>query len=165
MLCRHKRDSKATFTCPFHGWTFSNDGRLLKVKDAEGAGHPEQFDCDGSHDLKRLGQFASYRGFLFGSINPDVQSLEDYLGEARVMIDMVADQSEEGLEVLRGGSTYTYGGNWKLQAENGADGYHVCAVHWNYVATVQNRSDSGNDKVKSVDASKWAKQTRPPPTR
>ena len=37
MICRHKRGNKATFTCPFHGWTFSNSGRLLKVKDPDGA--------------------------------------------------------------------------------------------------------------------------------
>jgi len=36
---------------------------------------------------------------------------------------MIVDQSPEGLEVLRGSSTYTFDGNWKLQAENGADGY------------------------------------------
>ena len=41
MLCRHKRANKATFTCPFHGWTFNNTGKLLKVKDPEGAGYPE----------------------------------------------------------------------------------------------------------------------------
>lgn len=33
MLCRLKRGNKATYTCPFHGWTFSNQGKLLKVKD------------------------------------------------------------------------------------------------------------------------------------
>lgn len=159
MLCRFKRANKATFTCPFHGWTFSNTGKLLKVKDPKGAGYPDQFDCDGSHDLTRVPRFESYRGFLFGSLNPDVSSLEDYLGEARKMIDMVADQSEEGLEVLRGGSTYTYDGNWKLQAENGADGYHVSAVHWNYVATTSRRGQEGKeDKIKANDASKWAKQ-------
>ncbi|NJR43875.1 MAG: hypothetical protein HC767_15675 [Akkermansiaceae bacterium] len=36
-------------------------------------------------------------------------------------------------------TTYTYDGNWKLQAENGADGYHVSSVHWNYAATTQAR--------------------------
>lgn len=158
MLCRHKRQNKATFTCPFHGWTFNNTGKLLKVKDPEGAGYPEQFNKNGSHDLKRVALFESYRGFLFGSLNPDVLPLSDYLGEAKVMIDMVADQSDEGLEVLRGSSTYTYQGNWKLQAENGADGYHVSAVHWNYVATTSHRADEGKDEVKSVDASKWNKQ-------
>jgi benzoate/toluate 1,2-dioxygenase subunit alpha len=158
MLCRHKRQNKATFTCPFHGWTFNNTGKLLKVKDPEGAGYPDQFNKNGSHDLKRVARFESYRGFLFGSLNADVMPLSDYLGEARVMIDMVVDQSDEGLEVLRGSSTYTYAGNWKLQAENGADGYHVSAVHWNYVATTSHRADEGKDEVKSVNASKWNKQ-------
>ena len=158
MLCRFKRANKATFTCPFHGWTFANTGKLLKVKDPQGAAYPDQFDCDGSHDLTKVARFDSYRGFLFGSLNPDVPSLEDYLGEARKMIDMVADQSEEGLEVLRGSSTYTYDGNWKLQAENGADGYHVSAVHWNYVATTARRGKETEDKIKANDASKWAKQ-------
>ena len=38
MLCRFKRGNKATYTCPFHGWTFNNSGKLLRVKDPEGAG-------------------------------------------------------------------------------------------------------------------------------
>lgn len=159
MLCRFKRQNKATFTCPFHGWTFSNTGKLLKVKDPKTGGYPDQFDCDGSHDLTRVARFENYRGFLFGSLNADVEPLEDYLGEARKMIDMIVDQSPEGLEVLRGNSTYTFDGNWKLQAENGADGYHVSAVHWNYVATTSHRTQDGKeDKVKANDASKWAKQ-------
>ena len=75
------------------------------------------------------------------------------------MIDMIVDQADDGLEVLRGSSTYTYDGNWKLQAENGADGYHVSAVHWNYVATTAHRTDDGKeDNIKATDASKWAKQ-------
>jgi benzoate/toluate 1,2-dioxygenase alpha subunit len=40
----------------------------------------------------------------------------------------MVDQSAEGLEVLKGASTYTYDGNWKVQAENGADGYHVAST-------------------------------------
>ena len=40
MLCRRKKDNRGTFTCPFHGWTFSNNGKLLKVKDPRGAGLP-----------------------------------------------------------------------------------------------------------------------------
>lgn len=159
MLCRFKRRNQKTFTCPFHGWTFSNTGKLLKVKDPNGAGYPEQFNKDGSHDLTKVARFENYRGFLFGSLNADVPPLAEYLGEARHMIDMIVDQADEGLEVLRGGSTYTFDGNWKLQAENGADGYHVSAVHWNYVATTSHRTDEGKeDRIKATDASKWAKQ-------
>jgi benzoate/toluate 1,2-dioxygenase alpha subunit len=139
MLCRFKRGNKATYTCPFHGWTFNNSGKLLKVKDPKGAGYPDGFNKPGSHDLTRVARFESYRGFLFGSLNPDVPPLAVHLGETTKIIDLMVDQSPEGLEVLRGASTYVYDGNWKLQTENGADGYHVSTVHWNYVATTQRR--------------------------
>jgi len=160
MLCRHKRGNKGSYTCPFHGWTFSNTGKLLKTKDPEGAGYPEQFNKDGSHDLTRVPRFESYRGFLFGSLNPDVAPLQEHLGEAAKVIDLIVDQSPEGIEVLRGNSTYVFDGNWKLQTENGADGYHVSSVHWNYAATTNQRkvAAAGHDDIKAMDASKWAKQ-------
>ena len=160
MLCRHKRGNKATYTCPFHGWTFNNSGKLLKVKDPEGAGYPECFNKEGSHDLKKVARFESYRGFLFGSLNPDVPPLAEHLGEAARIIDMIVDQSSEGLEVLRGASTYTYEGNWKLTAENGADGYHVSAVHWNYAATTHHRKEQNarEDKIRAMDDGSWGRQ-------
>jgi benzoate/toluate 1,2-dioxygenase alpha subunit len=135
MLCRFKRGNRAIYTCPFHGWTFTNSGKLLKVKNPDGAGYPDCFNNDGSHDLTKIARFEAYRGFLFGSLNPDVPPLAAHLGEATKIIDLMVDQSPQGLEVLRGSSTYVYDGNWKLQTENGADGYHVTTVHWNYVAT------------------------------
>jgi len=159
MLCRRKTDNRVNLTCPFHGWTFSNNGKLLKVKDARTGGYPESFNQDGSHDLTKVARFESYRGFLFGSLNPDVRPLEEHLGEAAKIIDMIVDQSPEGLEVLRGSSTYHYDGNWKVQAENGADGYHVSSTHWNYAATQARRTagESMND-TKTMDAGKWSKQ-------
>jgi benzoate/toluate 1,2-dioxygenase alpha subunit len=160
-LCRHKRGNKATYTCTFHGWTFNNSGKLLKVKDPEDAGYPDSFNKDGSHDLKKVARFENYRGFLFGSLNADVVPLTEFLGEAAKIIDMIVDQSADGLEVLRGASTYTFDGNWKLQAENGADGYHVSAVHWNYAATTNRRkeeTEAREDKIRAMDAGKWGKQ-------
>jgi benzoate/toluate 1,2-dioxygenase subunit alpha len=159
MLCRHKRGNKSTYTCPFHGWTFNNTGKLLKVKDPEGAGYPEGFNQAGSHDLTKVARFESYRGFLFGSLNPDVKPLTEHLGEATKIIDLIVDQSPEGLEVLRGSSTYVFDGNWKLQTENGADGYHVTAVHWNYAATTSRRKEAEReDKTRAMSAGGWAKQ-------
>jgi benzoate/toluate 1,2-dioxygenase alpha subunit len=81
MLCRRKTDNRTTFTCPFHGWTFNNSGKLLKVKDPREAGYPEQFNTDGSHDLRKVARFESYRGFLFGSLNPDVKPLREHLAK------------------------------------------------------------------------------------
>jgi benzoate/toluate 1,2-dioxygenase alpha subunit len=158
MLCRRKTDNRSTLTCPFHGWTFRNDGTLLKVKDPEGAGYPASFNSGGSHNLTKVAAFDSYRGFLFGSISPDVVPLTEHLGDAGVVIDMLVDQSPEGLEVLRGCSTYTYDGNWKVQAENGADGYHVSATHWNYAATTSRRNcGESKNTTKAMDAGGWGK--------
>ena len=160
ILARFKKGNRSSFTCPFHGWTFNNKGKLLKVKDqTPDAGYPESFNKEGSHDLVKLGAFESYRGFLFGSVNPDVLPLKEHLGEAAKIIDMIVDQAPDGIEVLRGTSTYVFDGNWKLQAENGADGYHVSAVHWNYAATTGRRSADGKvDNVKAMNAGKWAQQ-------
>ncbi len=159
MICRHKRGNKSTYTCPFHGWTFNNNGKLLKVKDPDGAGYPDQFNKDGSHDLTRVPRFENYRGFLFGSLNDDVKPLKDHLGEAAKIIDMIVDQSPDGLEVLRGASSYIFDGNWKLQTENGADGYHVSATHWNYAATTSRRKEGDKvDNVRAMSAGGWAKQ-------
>ncbi|MFS0739034.1 Rieske 2Fe-2S domain-containing protein [Brevundimonas sp. 3P9-tot-E] len=155
-LCRRKHGNKGSFTCPFHGWTFSNTGKLLKVKDGKTGDYPESFNTEGSHDLTRVARFENYRGFLFGSVNPDVKPLEEHLGSTRVIIDQIVDQAEDGLEVLRGNSTYVYDGNWKLQMENGADGYHVSAVHWNYSATMGRRNYEA-EGTRTVDANGWSK--------
>ena len=159
MLCRHKRGNKTSYTCPFHGWTFGNNGKLVSVKDPRNAGYPDSFNKGGSHDLTKVARFESYRGFLFGSLNADVLPLTEHLGEAAKIIDLIVDQAPDGLEVLRGSSTYVYDGNWKLQTENGADGYHVSAVHWNYAATTNNRKQAAQtDEVRAMDAGAWAKQ-------
>ncbi|WP_278069458.1 Rieske 2Fe-2S domain-containing protein [Brevundimonas sanguinis] len=155
-LCRRKHGNKGSFTCPFHGWTFSNTGKLLKVKDGKTGDYPESFNTDGSHDLTRVARFENYRGFLFGSVNPDVKPLAEHLGSTRVIIDQIVDQAADGLEVLRGSSTYVYDGNWKLQMENGADGYHVSAVHWNYSATMSHRNYEA-EGTRTVDANGWSK--------
>lgn len=153
-LCRRRKGNRGTFTCPFHGWTFSNDGRLLKVKDERTTEYPVQFNTNGSHDLTRVPLFKNYKGFLFGSLNPDAPDFEEYLGEAKVVLDQVADQSPEGIEILPGTSSYIYEGNWKMQMENGADGYHVSSVHWNYLATMQRRKEGG---TQAVDARGWSR--------
>lgn len=154
MLCRRKRGSGRVLVCPFHGWSFTNDGKLLKAKDEAKGAYPDSFNRDGSHDLTRLARFASYRGFLFGSLDPDVAPLEDYLGETRVIIDQIVDQAPGGIEVLAGNSSYTFDGNWKLQMENGCDGYHVSSVHYNYAQTMGRRAEGG---TKAVDANGWSK--------
>ncbi|WP_248745793.1 anthranilate 1,2-dioxygenase large subunit [Pseudomonas sp. MWU12-2037] len=143
-LTRVGKGNQSTFTCPFHAWCYKSDGRLVKVK-APGE-YPEGFD-KATRGLKKA-RIESYKGFVFVSLDVDGNdSLQDYLGDARVFFDMMVAQSATGeLEVLPGKSSYTYDGNWKLQNENGLDGYHVSTVHYNYVATVQHRQQVNAEK-------------------
>lgn len=123
------------FTCRFHGWSYGTEGRCLKVKGEEGYDALDR----SQYDLKRLPQLDSYGGFVFGSLNPDSVPLIEHLGQARPFIDLFADMSPDGLEILPGSQTYICDHNWKVQAENVTDGYHVGTVHRNFAATVLNR--------------------------
>lgn len=156
-LCRAKSGNRKTHTCPFHGWTYSSNGDLLDVTDEANGGYPEGFDRS-TLGLQPVARVESYRGFIFASLCADVQSLPDYLAGSKAFIDLFVDQSPTGdLEILRGTTRYTYPGNWKLQAENGLDGYHIGSVHANYFMTVMRRltGESTND-TKAFDFSKWS---------
>ncbi len=143
-LTRVCRGNQSTFTCPFHAWCYKTDGRLVKVK----AENEYQAGFDKSKRGLRKALISNYKGFIFINLNTECeQSLEDFLGDARIGIDMMVAQAKDGeLEVLPGSSSYTYDGNWKLQNENGLDGYHVSTVHFNYVATVQQRQQQNAEK-------------------
>lgn len=150
-LCRVSKGSTSNYTCSFHGWSFDLNGNLMAPMSESGAGYPEGFDKT-KLGLRRV-RLENYRGFLFGTLDDAAEPLTEYLAEGKTFIDILVDQAPGGLEVLKGCSTYTYDGNWKLQAENGVDGYHVGAVHANYVATMVHRARSTTmgEKTKTVD--------------
>ncbi|MBC5763033.1 aromatic ring-hydroxylating oxygenase subunit alpha [Ramlibacter albus] len=147
--------------CPYHAWSFNTRGELLGITAEKLGAYPP------SHHKEALGLQAvprveAYKGLIFASLDPDVMPLREHLGDAAVAIDLLMDQSPAGWEVLKGRSTYTYEGNWKLQAENAVDGYHAPVVHGNFSATIDNRkkSNSAGGQVTSMavrhDAAKMA---------
>ena len=149
-VCRVKRGgNRKILTCPYHGWCFNTSGALVSVKDHATGAYPEAF-ASLDHGLMRVPRLGNYRGFLFGSLNPGVEDLDTYLGEARLLIDLLVDQTPEGLEVVRGSTEYTYAGNWKLQVENGIDAYHFDIVHPTFVGVVQRRMASAKDAVRPI---------------
>ncbi|WP_129790462.1 SRPBCC family protein [Sphingosinicella sp. CPCC 101087] len=136
--------------CPYHSWSFDSAGRNKAIKLKKAGCYAEAFDGQ-SHDLARLPAFEEYRGFLFGSVSADVPPLAEYLGEAAKLLDLVADQSEEGVELVPGGVTFTYDGNWKLQLENCSDAYHFTSAHPSYIRLLDQRQKSNSQSaVKSV---------------
>ena len=79
LLCPVAHGSAARFQCAYHGWTFTNTGRLVAITYPDG--YRESFDVEG-HDLGRMPRVESYGGFVFGSLDPDVECVADWLGSA-----------------------------------------------------------------------------------
>ena len=150
-VCLAKRGNQKILTCPYHGWSFNTNGGLVGIKDHTTGAYPAAFEGL-DHGLARMPRLVNYRGFLFGSLSPDVSDLADHLGPARDCIDMLVDQAPEGLEVIPGSTDYTYAGNWKLQAENGVDGYHFDIVHRSFLGVIQRRAKAEQDAVQTLDA-------------
>lgn len=140
-LCRTERGNSKFLTCPYHGWVFDSSGNCVDVRDQQKGNYTQRFLEDG-HPLRSLAHVESYRGFVFGSLGEDVPALVDHLAEARHFIDLIVDQTDEGQEVIPGSSRYVHTGNWKMQPENGIDGYHALVTHGNYfkmIATAAQR--------------------------
>lgn len=154
-LTRVSKGNQSTFTCPFHAWSYKSDGRLVKVK----AANEYALDFDKSIRGLKQGRIANYRGFIFVSLDTQAtDTIEEFLGDAKVFLDLMVEQSPTGeLEVLPGKSSYTFDGNWKLQNENGLDGYHVSTVHYNYVSTVQHRQQVNASKGAELDTLDYSK--------
>ncbi len=153
-VCRKARGNAKRFTCQYHGWVYDNHGTLLDIKQKERGGYPADYDSR-NYNLTPVPHVASHHGFVFASLNPDSPPLLEHLGETARFIEMFANQSPQGLEVLRGHSVYTHRGNWKMQAENGVDGYHVDIVHASYFRLQAERArqaaaNADNNEVKAI---------------
>jgi len=139
-VCRERKGNARSFQCFYHGWVFGSDGVLKSQPGQES--YPPDFNCDGAANLVPVPRLDSYRGFWFVCFDRNVQSLSDYLGQAKEWIDIVADQSELGMTVVGGTQEYQIRANWKLLTENSIDGYHAINTHATYVDYLKNSNGS-----------------------
>ena len=130
LVCREASGNAKTFQCPYHAWTFSNQGDLIGVPKEEAySGEFNRRDLA----LANAPRMESYRGFIFINFDPQAEDLVDYLAGAREYLDLVCDQSEVGMEVVSGTQSYCMRANWKLLVENSIDGYHAPITHARYM--------------------------------
>ncbi len=128
-VCRAEMGNASNFRCPYHGWSYRNDGRIIGLPF-----HNEAYGGEGG--FKKKGQtllpapnLASYNGLIFISMDPDAEPLEDFLGDFKFYLDFYTKQSRHGLEV-RGPQRWRIKANWKIGAENFAgDMYHTPQTH------------------------------------
>ncbi|HUY19456.1 MAG TPA: aromatic ring-hydroxylating dioxygenase subunit alpha [Candidatus Binataceae bacterium] len=131
------------FRCMFHGWSYDLRGRLIGVpyRDAYGASFETQ-----AHGLAPA-SVQTFSGMMFVSLDPQVESVEAYLGEAAPYLKKYCENTE-----VIGRIRWIYDGNWKLWQENFADNYHPEFTHrwvrdaqWGYADEGENRQlDSGH---------------------
>ncbi len=128
-VCQDLAGNSTFFRCHYHGWTYKNTGELAGVTLPDGYAACG-FDVK-SLALRAAPRCESYRGFVFGSLAPELEPLDEYLGPAAGYIDRFVDSaSGAGVQVRRGVThRYRFRANWKLQMENTVDGYHPGFTH------------------------------------
>jgi phenylpropionate dioxygenase-like ring-hydroxylating dioxygenase large terminal subunit len=137
IVCERVAGNAKSFRCQYHGWTYRNDGQLVGVP------YPERQAADVRErlGLVALPRVESYRGLIFASFNPGVPPLADYLGPGAISyIDRFLDQCL-GLPLVAHKQAHriAMGANWKLQLENGMDGYHAGFTHRSFFDVMQRR--------------------------
>jgi phenylpropionate dioxygenase-like ring-hydroxylating dioxygenase large terminal subunit len=135
VVCRLERGHSHFFRCRYHNWVYANNGDLIGM--AQSTGYPDDFDRS-RFGLVPAARLAAYRGLLFVNLSAQGPSLEAHLAPVRRYIDYWLGRSPvEEIEVVPPPQRYDYPGNWKLQAENGYDGYHGNYVHLSWQRVLQ----------------------------
>ena len=121
LVCLEAQGSTRKFTCPYHGWVYDTDGKLVGARDM-----PEDFDWD-AHSLHKV-SCDTIHGLVFICLSDDPPSLDSAksdLAEPMALFDFpnlkVAAYKE-----------YPIQANWKLSIENYQECYHCATAHPDY---------------------------------
>ena len=136
-VCEIGKGKTSSFQCPYHGWGYALDGSLRGVPYAEG--YSADFDKS-DFGLKRL-KVDVYNGMIFASFNPDVEPLADFLGNAKVWIDLFMKQGGGFPVKVNGEHQFRFPGNWKIQLENTTDAYHFPVVHKPFLQSLDKQAE------------------------
>ncbi|WP_459618451.1 Rieske 2Fe-2S domain-containing protein [Bordetella sp. 2513F-2] len=125
-LCRYDHGNNRTFTCPYHGWSFSTDGNLVE-RPGELVGVPGyathyKSELDKKQwGLKSVAQVCNYKGTIWATWDENAVPFLDYLGDMKYYLDSALDHRDGrpgGSEVIGGVQKWRVPCNWKMPAEN-----------------------------------------------
>src|SRR5271154_4800421 len=129
-VCRHHAAAVVTeaagcakqFRCPYHGWTYGNDGALKGMVEFEGV-------CDFERAKNGLVSIRveTWEHFVFVNLDGQAAPLRDFLGVVPGIVAPLAMTSKLHHFNRR---VYTLNCNWKVYVDNYLDGgYHVPHAH------------------------------------
>jgi phenylpropionate dioxygenase-like ring-hydroxylating dioxygenase large terminal subunit len=129
-VCRHHAAAVVTevagsakqFRCPYHGWTYANDGALKGMVEFEGV-------CD--FDRAKNGlvpvRTETWENFVFVNLDGRAAPLKTFLGKVPELVAPLQLTEKLKFFVRR---VYTLNCNWKVYVDNYLDGgYHVPHAH------------------------------------
>ncbi len=128
-VCRHRASviadghgSAASLRCPYHGWTYALDGRLLASPEFEGV-----LDWDKSAVCLPQFQVEAWGAYVFVNQDPSAPPLAEVFGaipEGAAKLGCPVDKLE-----FHQRRDYVIECNWKVYVDNYLEGYHLPAAH------------------------------------
>jgi phenylpropionate dioxygenase-like ring-hydroxylating dioxygenase large terminal subunit len=128
IVVKEDQGRASRFSCPYHRWTFTNEGDLIGVPDEDNF-----FD---SLDKANCGlakiATAAWEGWVFINLAPKPEvTLEEYLGPAK---DYLAGIRYRGAQ-----NPVVYSAvlecNWKVASDAFVESYHIPHIHKNTIGT------------------------------
>jgi len=124
-VCRYEQGNTSLFTCPYHSWSYTTEGKLQGVPQYRNLyeGSLERDDWS----LVEVAKLKRYKGTVWATWDKDAPEFEDYMGKALIHLDQVLDCRDGrpgGSEVI-GVHKWVVPANWKFASENFlGDTYH-----------------------------------------
>ncbi|MDX2937787.1 aromatic ring-hydroxylating oxygenase subunit alpha [Streptomyces ipomoeae] len=126
-VCRSEMGHTERFKCPYHGFSFGKDGRLLGAP-FERARYGDILR--GSNLSLRQARVELFGGLVFCTWDERAPELREFLGDIAWYLEALLCGTDAGFEVLGPPQRVVIEANWKTAAEQlHTDGYHVATLH------------------------------------
>jgi phenylpropionate dioxygenase-like ring-hydroxylating dioxygenase large terminal subunit len=131
-VCRYDEGNTTSFACPYHGWSYSTDGKLVSAPGGL-LGVPQFETAYDNFDKEKWGlihvaKIYNYKGTIWATWDKNAPDFLDFLGGFKVYLDGVLDHRsgrEGGSVALPGVQKWRVKCNWKFESENSSgDLYH-----------------------------------------
>ncbi len=121
LVCLEAEGNTRKFTCPYHGWTYDNEGHLVAARNM-----PDDFKAmDFSLHPVSLDIVHGLLFICFSASPPSLEAAKHDLAEPMALFDF------ENLKVAAR-KKYPISANWKLALENYNECYHCGPAHPDY---------------------------------
>ena len=123
-LCQTDSGVMESFTCPFHGWQWNNDGSLKKVSSPQLF---RQFDNGVPEDELGLAvvKVEFWEGWLWFNMDLDAIPVKEFLGEAGSQLETYEFEKFSFIDY----QTFEWNGNWKHAWDAFNESYHFESLH------------------------------------